>query len=378
MHKLFNLVILFAVSFASYGGSCTSEHCIAIVDAGSSGSRIHLYSITSQPDQLPVFHEEWSNKINPGISSILFEQKSVDIYLNQLFSNAPDLQNIPLYFYATAGMRLQSQPHQALLYSLITNWFQSQPSWNLIEAKTITGHDEGLYGWLAVNYQLGNLSDKKEPVGVLDMGGASVQIAFPVKIKDDANSDIQSFNLNNRHYELFVHSFLGLGQNELTHQFLTVPECFANHYTTPDLPGNGDITECKKQIKPLINQVHHVNQLISENMSYKTNSQWFVIGGLTKLVSDSMINLGEVFTNKQLIEIADKQGCKKEWADILIEYPDNDYVYEDCLLAAYYYVLNINGYGLKPNEPIHYSHENSDWTIGVLLWQLVNSDKNLS
>ncbi len=50
------------------------------------------------------------------------------------------------------------------------------------QVQAITGEQEGVYAWLAVNYALGRLgSSTHESVGVLDMGGGSAQIAVEVK-----------------------------------------------------------------------------------------------------------------------------------------------------------------------------------------------------
>lgn len=378
MRILINIIALLCISFSAFSIDCSNNTCIAVVDAGSSGSRLHVYSAHYEANHLPTFREEWSKKINPGISSVLFEQESVNIYLNQLFKDAPILESVPLYFYATAGMRLQSQPRQEQLYSLISNWFQQQTSWQLIEAKTITGQDEGLYGWLAVNYQLNTLSGEKPPVGVLDMGGASVQIAFPVKKKLTQESNFKSIDLYGHHYDLFIHSFLGLGQNELAHQFLTNPECFSNNYSTPEqTPGQGDAIQCSQSITHLINRVQHVKQLIYPNRLFKSNNQWFVLGGLAELAKSPIFSLNTEFSSEQLIDVADQRICKQEWAELSMQYPNDGYVYEDCLLASYYYSLITEGYGFRTNERLNYSSENNDWTIGVLLLKVSNSSNKV-
>lgn len=50
-------------------------------------------------------------KIKPGIATIEANQATMDAYLTTLFSGAPE-ENLEVYFYATAGMRLLPQPKQ--------------------------------------------------------------------------------------------------------------------------------------------------------------------------------------------------------------------------------------------------------------------------
>ena len=65
----------------------------------------------------------------------------------------------PLYILATAGMRLLSKPKQDLILSSLRKGIISEfpflfPEGNL---EIISGRQEGIYQWLAINYVLGKL-----------------------------------------------------------------------------------------------------------------------------------------------------------------------------------------------------------------------------
>ena len=217
-------VIFFFFSFISTVNAsitpCHEHHCLAIVDAGSTGSRLHIYAYDLDEHSTPIKIEQvWSNKIKPGFATIEPSSTVINAYLNNLFAEAPE-QNLPVYFYATAGMRLVSAPKQQVYYEALNQWFVTHAKFNLITARTITGREEGVLGWLAVNYKLGSLQSNNKPlVGVMDMGGASVQVTFPAGHADVIDSsDLVPVDIYNRHLTLFVHSFLGLGQTEMSHQ----------------------------------------------------------------------------------------------------------------------------------------------------------------
>ncbi|CEK10368.1 ectonucleoside triphosphate diphosphohydrolase I [Legionella hackeliae] len=371
-------VSLFAICFtanvfaAEY--NCQQHQCVAVVDAGSTGSRVHIYSYDLDSTQSPInINEVWSKRIKPGFATIEPNSPTIDAYLTTLLSGAPE-NNLPIYFYSTAGMRLLPKPKQQQLYGLLQQWFANQSSWQLKNAKTITGTEEGIFGWLAVNYQRGSLEATDQDLsGVMDMGGASVQIIFPVEKTDGINSqDLQQIDLYGRHLTIFVHSFLGLGQTEVTHQFLDESVCFANNYELPTgQPASGDAYSCESDVASLMNSVHRVNHVVQPVMTANPVNNWFVIGGLAELTRSKPFQLENQFSSQDLLEQANTQVCHQDWQILVNQYPNNDYLYGYCLFPAYYYALIVDGYGLQPQQEINLmaANQNSDWTLGVVLTQ---------
>ena len=356
--------------------ACKQRHCIAVVDVGSTGSRLHLFAYDLNNRQYPIaINELWSKKIKPGLATIDPQQEGVNAYLNRLFENV-DENNIPIYVYATAGMRLLSEPTQSLYFKALRQWFSTQSHFKLMDAKTITGREEGVLGWLAINYDLGvfNAPTLKSPVGVMDMGGASVQVTFPVEHIEKMNKrDLFNINVDGQQHALFVHSFLGLGQTALSQQFLDVTSCFANGYRLADgSEGQGDALSCQQGITQLINEVHEVKQVVKPVLANNNITSWYAMGSVISLVEDMpFVFEGHRFTNKGLMEQADNEVCHRAWQDLHAQYPDSEYLYGYCLFSAYYYALMINGYGLQPEQPINYmpTSQSSDWALGVVLHQ---------
>ena len=352
---------------------CQQRHCMAVVDAGSSGSRLHLYAYDLDSKNTPIQIDElWSKKIKPGFSTLEPNQASIDTYLDALFNNAPE-QNIPVYFYATAGMRLLSQLKQQQYYQALQRWFGTQTKWQLIASKTITGSEEGVLSWLAVNYQLGAFTATDKPLAsVMDMGGASVQVAFPVqRVENIEQHDLVTLDISGRHLVLFVHSFLGLGQTLLSQQFLDADHCFSTGYQLPSgFLGGGDATSCQHEITKLINGVHEVSRIIKPAITNNVVNSWYAMGGVAALVEDKPFSFeNKQFTNQGLLQQADSEVCHQQWQDLSAKYPGNDFLPNYCLFSSYYYALMVDGYGVQPEQIINYipSGQGSDWSLGVVL-----------
>lgn len=351
--------------------ACTEHQCITVIDAGSTGSRAHIYSYDiDETNTATNITELWNKKISPGFATI--DPDTVNAYLDTLLADSPE-ENIPVFFYATAGMRLLPQYKQKKYYSTLQQWFSTHPQWQLKKAKTITGVEEGLYDWLAVNYHLGTFTSASRPnIGVMDMGGASVQIVLPIESNPTISAQsLVEVELYGQQYTLFIHSFLGLGQTEVTNQFLNSSSCFTNEYPLPDgKTGLGNASNCEQEVSSLINNVHGVSQLIQTLLQINPVDSWYTIGGVAFLAHHPLLHFDEhQFTNQQLLEEGDNQFCHQQWNNLEQQFPDNDYIYKYCLFSAYYYALMVHGYGIDATQTINYidPEKNVDWTLGVVL-----------
>ncbi|KAI8607126.1 nucleoside phosphatase GDA1/CD39, partial [Chytriomyces sp. MP71] len=245
------------------------RHYGIVIDAGSSGSRLLIYSwkssnnpvhnATSLPlieKAFPDDRKPWSKAIEPGISSLATQRlgtlptlKSVRKYLKPLLGFAAKSiprhlhASTPVYLLATAGMRLVPQEAQdrILQYSCETvrKYYRFDLSGGCArQFRIISGEAEGIFGWVAVNYLHGGFEEPRlqrpppregspSTYGFLDMGGASMQIAFEPResMKMSHEQDLTRFTLrtaggHNIHHEIFVTSFLGFGVNEARRRYL--------------------------------------------------------------------------------------------------------------------------------------------------------------
>lgn len=374
---MFRALVL-AVSFVAFVSSsfsaeqfhCPQSYCTAVIDAGSSGSRLHIYAYEKDAQGWPVkINESFSKKVSPGISSLDTSPESANHYLSDLFEIEID-QPMPVLFFATAGMRMLPVETQNKIYSHLRQWFNNQSGWQLQSMRTITGKEEGIFAWLAVNYERGNLQNSgHEPEGIMDMGGASVQIALPVTNANAVDeNNLVRFQLYDQNYQLFVKSFLGIGQNELARQFREEESCYSRDFPLVDgMSGKGNLNQCRRQVAKLLNRIHYVKNKVKPILQENRINHWSVLGGLYYLAkAKEFSNNKEQFTLQQIKKKADAGICNIEWDELHQTDPDNAYLSSYCLSSAYYYALVVDGYGINPQQQIQLG--DSDWTLGALLY----------
>ncbi|KAJ8096874.1 nucleoside phosphatase family-domain-containing protein [Lipomyces tetrasporus] len=234
-----------------------------VIDAGSSGSRVQIYSWPStftSKSTLPKVGkggDHWHKKVKPGISSYNTHIDDLaESHLEPLIDHAKTIippekhAETPIFLYATAGMRLLSPGDQQKLLSRTCQYIVRQSNFLLTDCdahvKVIDGETEGLYGWLALNYMMGSLDspDKHNhgkghhTYGFLDMGGASAQVAFaPNSTEAEKHmDDLYSVRLRTqagepREFSVFVSTWLGYGANEAHRRYfeLLVEEADAKY-----------------------------------------------------------------------------------------------------------------------------------------------------
>lgn len=352
--------------------SCQHQSCIAVVDSGSTGSRLSIYSFDKNTKDNPTkIRLIWGTKVTPGLAAISLTTDALDKYLSDLLDVSP-VKNMPIYFYSTAGMRFLSEAEQKKYYKAIQDWFAKKKQWTLLEAKTLTGQEEGLYSWLSVNYLLAVFKHAKPPVGVMDMGGASVQITFPVKNTSKiAADDLVKISIYGVDYTVFSHSFFKLGINQVIGQFSNTKSCFPQNYKLPNSTiAHGNAKQCHSNMTQLVNKQHRVERYVKPAIANNPVGTWYAINAFSKLVFNKPFEFkNDELTGKTLLDQAERRICEKNWHTIKHQHSNNKFFPLYCLQAAYYYTLIVDGYGVNPQNTVHFLPEstNISWTLGVVL-----------
>ncbi len=157
-------------------------------------------------------------------------------YLGTLISSAKetlkeyksDWTNYPIYLRATAGMRqIPIDPREELMAKireLMLNKTFCPFFFQYDFARVMSGEEEAAFSWSATNFLLNALlptspgtGDVIAPsintFGTVDLGGASTQIAFFVPSQDISDGLFKLQIGSQRHWNIYVKSFLQFGYN---------------------------------------------------------------------------------------------------------------------------------------------------------------------
>lgn len=367
---LVSLAIFFLIISVNFADSniCETRNCRLIIDAGSSGSRAHLYAYDLDENKNPInINDIYIRKINPGFSSI--KPDAVGAYLDNLFSTINE-KNIDTYFYATAGMRLLPKNKQQVLYDRLKQWFNAHPEWKLHDARTISGAEEGVFGWLATNYSLNSLKSSDQS-GFIEIGGASTQIVFPItNIENINHEDIITIKLSGKNITLFSHSFLGFGANSIAERFKNISACFPIGYPLPNNDtGLGDAISCEHEISVFINANDYIHDVVKLAINNNPHYAWYTVGAASMISQKSPLNFHDKFSIDELLQRADNVYCKQDWLTEVSQYKDDPYLSQNCLISSYLYSLSVDGSGFDPKQVFNNipDDKNGDWTMGALI-----------
>lgn len=220
---------------------CTTAHdgvspvnqYVVMIDAGSSGSRVHVYHFNNCQASPRLVKEEFK-MLEPGLSSYKTDPeaaaKSLDPLLQLALETVPkDSQKCtPIAVKATAGLRLIGEEKATAILDAVRDHLEKSYPFAVVSKESggvamLSGADEGAYAWVTVNYLLGNIvsgksSKRPATAAVFDLGGGSTQIVFEPTFADskmsipegDHKYDLQ---FGGNHYSLYQHSHLGYGLN---------------------------------------------------------------------------------------------------------------------------------------------------------------------
>ncbi|KAF2666927.1 nucleoside phosphatase GDA1/CD39 [Microthyrium microscopicum] len=210
---------------------------VLMIDAGSTGSRIHVYRFNncgSTPElEEEIFKQTPKREGGSGLSSYKEDAegaaKSLDTLMEEAMAHVPDKLKgcTPVAVKATAGLRkLGPELSNAILKAVRHRLETEYPFPVLSEEKggveVMDGKYEGVYAWITTNYLLGKIGgpDDSPTAAVFDLGGGSTQIVFQPNFKKPnggmpeklAPGDHKyELDFGGRQFDLYQHSYLGYG-----------------------------------------------------------------------------------------------------------------------------------------------------------------------
>lgn len=345
----------------------------AIIDAGSSGSRYYLYE-TSQnainifPD-IDVIPSD-CKKIEPG----LHKSKDVADYLKPLIHCAkiadPDAT---IHLLATAGMRGLSNKKrkQAILNEVRLSL--ENAALPIGDIRIITGEEEAEYAWLTVNSIMDSF-DKENTWGVIELGGASAQIAFKSAIQHAIDND----------HHIVTHSAAGCGKAEIYKQ-IEDKSCFPAGLGD----GEGNFEKCSEYVRKTLQSASVDGKKCSlAKFSIPKPVGKFAAVSSYYFAASTLLDNREIViesTPGDMIR-AGRKYCSLSWDEIKSRYQVDDsadYYKYYCLDSAYITTVLLNGYGFDENYKISFIKKypsassmedetvyyDTSWTLGAALFK---------
>jgi hypothetical protein len=380
MKKYFWIAVA-AVIFFSSNVFATPVHYAIFIDAGSTGSRLYLFQYkTGQP--LPLIQDIYSESTKRGLSSFANNPRAAGESLKPLLDHVTqELQKkhlrpqaVPINILATAGMRLLPANKQEAIYQNINTYLNNHYTFALNKIATISGKMEGIYGWLDVNYLLKRFQSAQDSTqGSIDMGGASTQIAFSIPNSSRPEDEL-TLQVGGHRYLVFSKSFLGLGLDQAfsaMNQNPLAAHCYPDNYPlTPSVQGSSNFSSCSSLYTEIIHK-----KAVAEKIVPVANKQFIAYSGIYYIynffrVADSR--------SQATVERKIQSVCSKTWQELQQEYPQvpAKYLSSFCANGAYLSALLYNSYQIAGKNLIvanQLNQQEIDWTLGALLYQLINS-----
>ncbi|MBZ3884856.1 Tectonic-3 [Sciurus carolinensis] len=274
---------------------------------------------------------------------------------------------------------------------------------NFQGATIISGEEEGAYGWITINYLLGNFIQKskwlkevseginhKKTFGALDLGGASTQIAFVnEKYTLASPENFLSFRLYGKHYDVYTHSFLCYGKDQALWQKLakdiqasvssdgTLSDpCFhsgyekvvnvSDLYKTPctkrfertlpfdqfKIQGTGNYEQCQQSILELFNTSYCPYSQCAFNGIFLPPLQGsFGAFSAFYFVMDFLNLTSEKVSQEEAIRRIGN-FCSQPWKVVETSFPEVDkkQLSEYCFSSTYIFSLLLHGYHFTSNS----------------------------
>ncbi|ODQ77654.1 hypothetical protein BABINDRAFT_163369 [Babjeviella inositovora NRRL Y-12698] len=205
--------------------ACSESEFVVMIDAGSTGSRVHVYEFNTCVSPPKLLREEFK-MMNPGLSSFDTDATGAAASLDPLLEIALHTVPVskhsctPIAVKATAGLRLLGDAKSSKILAAVRKHLEDDYPFAVVEGDGISimeGSNEGVYAWITANYLLGNIGGKGKSAtaAVFDLGGGSTQIVFqpqfPVNEKMVDGEHKFDISFGGTDFNLYQFSHLGYG-----------------------------------------------------------------------------------------------------------------------------------------------------------------------
>jgi guanosine-diphosphatase len=207
-----------------------------MIDAGSTGSRIHVYKFNNCGSTPELEKEDFkmTDKAVGGLSKYKDDPeaaaKTLDDLMQVAMESVPEKLKrcSPVAVKATAGLRLIGDEAAQKILDAVRHRLETKYPFPVVSKEDngvvmMDGSDEGVYAWITTNYLLGKIGgpDRGPTAAVFDLGGGSTQIVFEPTFKGASHGGMPEklapgdhkyeLDFGGQKFELYQHSHLGYG-----------------------------------------------------------------------------------------------------------------------------------------------------------------------
>ncbi|KAJ0027099.1 hypothetical protein NQD34_018099 [Periophthalmus magnuspinnatus] len=375
-------------------------HYAVMFDAGSTGTRIHVYTfIQSDTDKLPILDNEMFQSIKPGLSAYVNSPEMAGHTVRMLLKVAKqtvprvEWKRTPVILRATAGLRLLPKQRAHALLDQVQHVFDESPFLVPDDSVSImdgTNEDVIFSGHLSPQSQ--------KTVGILDLGGGSTQITFLPKLRKTIESVpsadyVARFDVFNSSFELYTYSYLGnglmaarlgalgaLGAKGLEWQVFKsscLPKKFRDEWSfggltyqvSGDPEGNvhslSGYKPCYLEVQKVVQGVIHQPHELQDTSAFYAFSYYF----------DRAVDAGLIDGERGgRLEVRDFKRRAKEICNKLTSSPPSGPFL--CLDLTYITALLKDGFGFKETTVLQLTKKvrnvEASWALGAILDHLHN------
>ncbi|HBM14963.1 MAG TPA: hypothetical protein DD381_01215 [Lentisphaeria bacterium] len=360
---------------------------MAMVDIGSSGSRLYLYKFQVYDKCKPPLLTEImlkNNTVAPGLYTLAGDTQKVTEYFEPIFNSLDaamkehniQYKEVEFYGLGTAGMRILSPFDRIALFKSLNDLCATK-GFSKVNVRVLEGHEEGLYDWITVNYLEGTLANDKETYCILDLGGGSAEIAY--EVPDAIYPDTFKVTMAGKTFNVYSKSYLGLGMDFVRYQISQLPYCWQTGYPMPsdDQPAHANFFKGVDDLSILITLANRSGSFLAPDIP--PDMQIIGLGGFYYLTKSKPLNLPKDYCINDIVGSGNKLS-KESWISLLQNYKLGPYTFEYLFESEYIAALLKNGFHFSNSRIIHARNRinemDSDWTLGAALYVYEGNETN--
>ena len=367
-------------------------------DAGSAGTRAHAFQWIPKDSKnmvqpAPNRNKSWIVKSNIPLSSAATDENAIQkIFfpiIQYFIKKMPPalFYKTKIYIYATAGLRILPVSQQNQIIDKTYRYLSKNSPFKVKRKhiRIMSGAEEAIYGWLAVNHLL---NFPNPSFGAIDMGGASMQFAYQLPSRSYIALKFPhsyKIKVHFKTYYIYALSLLGFGANEAMKRFSN-NSCFPYQIPFPSSfsfsPDNQNFKYLDSKILAINNDFGDFNKCLAAIKKSMIDQkillpQNFPPLSLTFLSMASFYysNLNfKLPSNSTLQELKNKTAvfCETNYSEHHKREPKNPYLFNYCFFGTFQYFTLSGGLNYDFTNVTVYKLGNVNgaelsWAIGAML-----------